>query len=126
VTPAESTLRRAESAYAMTREKPMPRMYGMIDGMAKPARSVRNFHLPLPEPLYRRLRDTAARANQPATTVARYAIESWLRQQQKAVVREAIAAYAAKVAGTQDDLDTDLEAAALETWRPRKSRKRKP
>ncbi|MBI2218167.1 MAG: hypothetical protein HYU51_12795 [Candidatus Rokubacteria bacterium] len=38
--------------------------------------SVRNFHLPLPEPLYRRLREAAAQTNQPATTVARYAIEA--------------------------------------------------
>jgi len=53
--------------------------------------SVRNFHVPLPEPLYRRLRDAAARAHQPATVVARNAIEAWLRQQRRAFVREAIA-----------------------------------
>ncbi len=103
----------------------MPQVYGIINGMARSTRSVRNFHLPLPESLYRRLRDAATKADQPATTVARYAIESWLRQQRKAMVREAIAAYAAEVAGTPDDLDTDLEAAALETWRTRRSRKRK-
>jgi hypothetical protein len=34
------------------------------------------------------------RANQPATTVARYALEHWPREHRKAVVREAIAAYA--------------------------------
>jgi hypothetical protein len=56
--------------------------------------------------------------------VARYAIESWLRQQRKAAIHEAIAAYAAKVAGTLDDLDPDLEAASLELWRPRRVRKR--
>src|SRR2546425_9535553 len=53
-------------------------------------RAVRNFHLPLPEPTYRRLRDAAQRANQPATVVARYAIESWLRQQRKAALHEAV------------------------------------
>ena len=97
----------------------------MINGMA----TVRNFHLPLPEPLYRRLRDAAERTNQPATTLARYAIETWLRQHRKLMTREAIAAYAAAVAGTPDDLDEDLEEASLERWReePRakKARRRK-
>jgi len=90
---------------------------------------VRNFHLPLPEPLYRRLREAAERTNQPATAVARYAIETWLRQQRKALVREAIAAYAADVAGSRDDLDQTLESAALEGWRetrrPAKASRRK-
>jgi hypothetical protein len=34
-------------------------------------------------------------------------------------VREAIAAYAAGAAGSRDDLDPDLEAAALEVFHPR-------
>ena len=92
--------------------------------MPKPA--VRNFHLPLPEPLYRRLQAVAERANRPATVVARYAIESWLRQQRKVAVREAIAKYAAAVAGSREDLDPDLEAASLEGWRPEpKARRRR-
>jgi len=57
--------------------------------------------------------------------VARYAIESWLRQQRKAALHEAIATYAAEVAGSLDDLDPELEAASLELWRPRRVRKRK-
>ena len=72
--------------------------------------------LPLPEPVYRRLRDAAEQTKQPATTLARYAIESWLRQRRKTMVREAIAAYAADVGGSRDDLDRDLEAASLELW----------
>jgi hypothetical protein len=91
--------------------------------------SARNFHLPLPEPLYRRLRDAAARTNQPATALARYAIDRWLREHRRTIVREAIARYAAEVAGSQADLDEDLEAASLEGWRhldrPRKRRERK-
>lgn len=76
--------------------------------------AMRNFHLPLPDPLYQRLRDAAERTNQPATALARYAIDHWLRQQRKAMVQQAIAAYAAEMAGTTDDLDPDLEAAALD------------
>ncbi len=88
----------------------------MVRGMPKP---VRNFHLPLPEPLYRQLQDVAARAQRPATAVARYAIECWLRHQRRTAVREAIAAYAADLAGSRHDLDPDLEAASIEVWRPR-------
>ena len=101
----------------------MPPIHGKIRGMTSP---VKNFHLPLPEPTYRRLREVAGRAKQPATVVARYAIETWLREQRKAALHEAIAAYAAKMAGTAADLDPDLQAAALEVWTaPSKSRRRK-
>jgi predicted transcriptional regulator len=95
--------------------------------MSRGMPTVRNFHLPLPDPLYRRLRDAAERAHQPATTIARYAIDHWLRQQQKSMVSEAIAAYAADVAGTRDDLDEHLEAASLDLWRdePRIKKRRK-
>lgn len=84
-----------------------------------PPVTMRNFHLPLPEPVYRRLRNAAEQTNQPATALARYAIESWLRQRRKTLVREAIAAYAAEVAGSRDDLDGDLEAASL-AMKPRR------
>ena len=83
--------------------------------------SVRNFHLPLPEPTYRRLRDAAEQTRQPATMLARHAIETWLRQHRRSMVREEIARYAAEAAGTRDDLDESLEAASLQTWRPVKS-----
>jgi hypothetical protein len=79
-------------------------------------KALRNFHLPLPEPLYRRLREAASRANQPATAVARHAIERWLREHRRAVVREAVAHYAAQAGGSRDDLDPALEAASLEAW----------
>jgi hypothetical protein len=87
---------------------------------------VRNFHLPLPESTYRRLRDAADRAHQPATAIARYAIELWLREHRRTVVREAIARYAAEAAGSRDDLDEALEAASLEALQePQPRRKRR-
>ena len=90
--------------------------------------AIRNFHLPLPEPTYRRLRDAAERTNQPATTLARHAIETWLRQHRRSMVREEIARYAVATAGTRDDLDDALEAASLEALhepkRPGKRRER--
>jgi hypothetical protein len=79
---------------------------------------MKNLHVPLPEPIYRRLRLEAERSERPATDLAREAIDHWLGERQRQVVREAIQEYASKVAGTSDDLDEDLEAAALEGLPP--------
>lgn len=84
----------------------------------------RNFHLPLPEHVYRALRDEATAAKQPATTIAREAIEAWLRERRKAALREAIAAYAAERGGTPADLDPALEAASLSVLRATKRRRK--
>jgi len=86
--------------------------------------TLRNFHLPLPADVYQALRDEAAAVKQPATVIARQAIESWLRERKRAAVREAIAAYAAEHAGTSADLDTGLEAAGLQMLRPAKRRRK--
>jgi hypothetical protein len=82
--------------------------------------AVRNFHFPFPEDVYAALREEAAALGRPATVIAREAIEAWLRERRRASVRESIAAYAAKHAGTTADLDPALEAAALELWRPKR------
>ena len=75
---------------------------------------MKNFHLPLPEETYLRLRAEAARARVPATTLAREALDEWLRQQSRKARQDAIAAYAKEMAGTQLDLDTELESAGIE------------
>ena len=85
---------------------------------------LRNFHLPLPDDVYQALRDEAAAVKQPATVIARQAIECWLRERKRATVREAIAAYAAEHAGTSADLDAELEAAGLQMLRPAKHRRK--
>lgn len=76
--------------------------------------ALRNFHLPLPDDLYKQLQEEAIRSKQPATRLARQAIELWLQQKQKAALHEAIAAYVAQYAGTHADLDEELEAASVE------------
>jgi len=86
--------------------------------------TLRNFHLPLPDDVYQALRDEAAAVKQPATVIARRAIETWLHERKRAAVREAIAAYAAEHAGTSADLDTELEAAGLQMLRPAKRRRK--
>jgi hypothetical protein len=75
---------------------------------------MKNFHLPLPEETYSHLKAEAARAQVPATILAREAIDSWLRQQLRKARHDAIADYAASMAGTSFDLDSDLETAGIE------------
>ncbi len=89
---------------------------------------MRNFHLPLPEETYAMLREAAARAQTPATVLAREAIDDWLRGQTRKARHDAIASYAAEMAGTDLDLDRDLEAAAVEHlrktgWGPNEARR---
>lgn len=74
----------------------------------------RNFHIPLPEQLYQRLKDAAHRQHRPATHLAKQAVEYWLEEQEKLALHEEIASYVALAAGTVDDLDESLEAAGLE------------
>ena len=75
---------------------------------------MKNFHLPLPEQTYAGLRAEAKRTGVPATALAREAVDSWLRQQFRKSRQDAIAAYAAEMAGTRFDLDADLESAGIE------------
>jgi hypothetical protein len=75
---------------------------------------VKNFHVPLPDDIYERLRTAAERAQMPATSLARDAIDFWLRQQLRRQRHEAIAAFAAEAAGTALDLDSTLEAAGID------------
>ena len=75
---------------------------------------MKTFHLPLPKELYAALRKEATALGRPATVIAREAIEVWIRERRRALVRESITAYAAKHAGTPVDLDPDLGAASLE------------
>ncbi len=75
---------------------------------------MKNFHLPLPDQTYAGLRAEAERTGVPATTLARDAVDSWLRQRHRKARHEAIMAYAARMAGTNLDLDADLESAGIE------------
>lgn len=75
---------------------------------------MKNFHLPLPEQTYALLRAEADRTQVPATTLAREAIDTWLREQARQARHDAITAYAAEMAGTGSDLDRELESAGIE------------
>ncbi len=75
---------------------------------------MKNLHVPLPEPLYKRLRTEAERAQRPTTELAREAIDRWLADQQRRLLHDAIRIYARETAGTRDDLDKEMESAAVE------------
>ena len=75
---------------------------------------MKSFHLPLPDGTYSRLRAEAERTRVPATTLAREALDSWLRQQLRKARHDAIAAYATEMAGTHLDIDADLESAGID------------
>jgi hypothetical protein len=75
---------------------------------------MKNFHLPLPDQTYENLRAAAERMQVPATTLAREAVDGWLREQFRKARQDAIATYAAEMAGTRLDLDSDLESAGIE------------
>jgi predicted DNA-binding protein len=73
-----------------------------------------NFHVPLPTDVYSRLRSEAERQRKPATQLVKQAVEYWLEEQEKLALHKEISRYAAETAGTSDDLDERLEAAAVE------------
>jgi hypothetical protein len=72
------------------------------------------FQLPLPDRVYDELKTEAERSRMSATLMARRAIQTWLAARKKTARRQAIAAYAAEMAGTEFDLDCALEAAILD------------
>jgi len=74
----------------------------------------RNFHLPLPEDIYNDLRTESRQTNQPATRIARQAIESWLKNRRRAELHASIASYAEKHAGSDADIDEAMEEIAKE------------
>jgi len=73
-----------------------------------------NFHMPLSEPTYQRLKSVAIQQRQPANQLARQALEQWLDEQERLALHEEIAKYAVAMARTADDLDETLEVASLE------------
>lgn len=76
--------------------------------------AMKNFHVPLPEQTYEQLRAVSVRTEIPATTLAREAIDAWLRERAREARRAEIAAFAAEHAGGPLDLDPELEAAGIE------------
>lgn len=74
-----------------------------------------NFHLPLTPELHEQLREEAEISGQPATTVAREALQMSLAQRRRQRLHAEITAFAAEHGGSNLDLDEDLERAGIES-----------
>lgn len=73
-------------------------------------KAAKNFHLPLSEGLYRRLRREADRCGTPATRLVRKALERYLVERERQSVHDAIVSYAVEMSGTGADHDEDFGA----------------
>jgi predicted DNA-binding protein len=80
--------------------------------MAK--KMMRNFHVPLPQELYNKLRNEAKERKQPATQIVRLVLENWFKQREQELLHQQIAAWASENAGSSFDLDEQLEEASVE------------
>jgi len=73
-----------------------------------------NFHLPLSPELHEMLRAESRVSGEHATNLAREALADWLKRRKKERRHAEIAAFAVEHAGTDFDLDRDLEEAGIE------------
>lgn len=85
--------------------------------------ATKSLHLPLPVRLHEELQSEALRRKQPATVLAREAIQGWLQEQRKRAVFDAIRAYADAEGGGPNDLDPGLEAAGIDVILGRRRRR---
>lgn len=75
---------------------------------------MRTFHLPLPDDLHEALRREATADHRPATELARDALAGWLRARQRERVAAEIRRFATAQAGSDLDLDANLERAGVD------------
>lgn len=81
------------------------------------ATTFKKLNLPLPPEMHEALFAESKDMGIPATRLVRTVLEDWLRGRRKARRREEIRQFATACAGTEFDLDTELEAAAVEDLR---------
>lgn len=75
---------------------------------------LRTFHLPLPDELHDALREEASAEHRPATEVVREALTGFIQARRRQRLAEEIERFAVAEAGTELDLDSDLEAAGVD------------
>ncbi len=73
-----------------------------------------SIELPLASDVWSLLQDEAARSGQPATSLVSDVITNWVRERHRQLVAREIAEFAAAQAGSELDLDRELECAAVE------------
>lgn len=80
------------------------------------AERIHNLHVPLPDEIYRCLRDAAGRSRRSMSEVAREAIGAWIRVYQQNQLHREIVEYATVMGGSASDLDEALEGASILSW----------
>ena len=73
-----------------------------------------SIELPLASDVWNLLQDEAARSGQPTTSLVSDVVTNWVRERHRQLVAREIAEFAAAQAGSELDLDHDLECAAVE------------
>ncbi len=76
--------------------------------------TVKKLNLPMPLDLHEALFAESRSLGIPATRIVRSALETWLAKRRRARLEEEIYRYATAHAGTEADLDPELEQAATE------------
>jgi hypothetical protein len=71
--------------------------------------------LPLDGDVWNLLRDEAARSGRETVSLVGDVVTNWVRDRQRQRVAQEIAEFASAYAGTELDLDRELEAASLQT-----------
>ncbi len=74
----------------------------------------KKLNLPLPEEMHKALFAESRHAGIPATRLARSILQEWIDQRRRERRREEVRQFAVKHAGSDLDLDPDLEAEATE------------
>ena len=77
--------------------------------------SVTKMELPLDSNVWDLLQDEAVKSGQPAVSLVSHVVAEWVRERHRQRVAQEIAEFAAAHAGSDLDLDQELESAALQT-----------
>jgi hypothetical protein len=85
---------------------------GRKDGKFMSLTAYKKLNLPLPESMHEALFAESREAGVPATRLVRSVLEEWLLERRRARRREEVRRFAQGHAGTELDLDPDLDAAA--------------
>ena len=79
--------------------------------------NTKSMHIPLPTQWHEKLTQLAKENKTSATELVRNAIAQFLKEQERKNVHSAIVSFAQEYAGTEFDLDYELEEASLESLR---------
>ncbi len=82
-----------------------------------PSSATKKLSLPIPDEMHRELFDESRRTGVPATKLARSALEEWLRRRRRERRQEEVHQFAIEHAGTDYDLDTQIESVAADELR---------